>query len=269
MQHLKTIVKPPCRHVEEWTTAQTIAWREVKNILSWQKNIMNMKCSVWNAGHKIPKCFTIEKQQKLCIIKHHSIAVFGRPTEMNKNKHACMLDSLILAERFLVPAYNRSGFEALGLNGNTPEMFPVAGKPRWNPKKELCILCKHGYGSCSFFASVAFREPSYLADDECLGTSSCLTSGVAFKPWQPAQPQPHNPGSPTWAFSATNQKAPHSGQRLLPTAVTYANGLLRNMCGVMCCWCVLTGETFMTVQCPRDHHGGSSREACVCFWEIE
>lgn len=72
-------------------------------------------------------------------------------------------------------------------------------------QKEWWGLCECSRGSCSFFAWVAFREASYLADDKCLCTLSCLRTPADFKPWQPAQPQPHNLRPSTSACPSAQQ----------------------------------------------------------------
>lgn len=72
-------------------------------------------------------------------------------------------------------------------------------------QKEWWGLCECSRGSCSFFAWLAFREASYLADDKCLCTLSCLRTPADFKPWQPAQPQPHNLRPSTSACPSAQQ----------------------------------------------------------------
>lgn len=59
-------------------------------------------------------------------------------------------------------------------------------------QKEWLGLFERSHGSCSFFAWVALQEASYLADDKCLCTLSCLRTPADFKPWQPASLSPPN-----------------------------------------------------------------------------
>lgn len=48
-------------------------------------------------------------------------------------------------------------------------------------REEWSGLFELGRGSCSFFAWVALREARYLADDECLGALSCVTTPADLK----------------------------------------------------------------------------------------
>lgn len=101
-------------------------------------------------------------------------------------------------------------------------------------QKEWWGLCERSHGSCSFFAWVALREASYLADDKCLCTPSCLRTPAAFKPWQPAQPQPHNLRPPTSACPSAQQiNGSLSSPRPAAASATaaYAKSLLSNMRG--------------------------------------
>lgn len=59
-------------------------------------------------------------------------------------------------------------------------------------QKEWWGICEHSHGSCSFFAWVAFREASYLADDKCL----CIHRAVS-ELRQPLNPDSRRSLSPT------------------------------------------------------------------------
>lgn len=101
-------------------------------------------------------------------------------------------------------------------------------------QKEWWGICEHSHGSCSFFAWVAFREAGYLADDKCPCTLSCLRTPPAFKPWQPAQPQPHSLRPPTSTCPLV-QQINGSLSSLWPAAAVaaavYAKSSLSNMGG--------------------------------------
>lgn len=83
--------------------------------------------------------------------------------------------------------------------------------------KKGLSLSESSHGSCSFFAWLAFREASYLTDDKCSCTLSCLKAPADVKPdnlWDS-----HPPSSPGPSTPARPPVRRISGRRSLPRSV--------------------------------------------------
>lgn len=100
-------------------------------------------------------------------------------------------------------------------------------------QKEWLALFGRSHGSCWFFAWIALRQTSYLADDKCFCTLSCLRTPAEFKPWQSVNFSPPSSLRPSTSACPPVKQINGSLSSLRPAAASATHARAKSLLSEM------------------------------------